>query len=250
MQLKDPKISSKLVIVDDFTKFVNILGNRPVKENKELKDTVNDVGQICSVIVVEQNNKYLVVDGQHRIQECKILGYKVKCEVVDYDKPEDLTMILNYARRNWPLKQFIEWFANAGNQNYIDYKKAMSDYPYLDGRAIIDWVCDQGHSSVNEVIKSGKLQFSLSKKDKLMLSNFNSLNESIVKERKVVTISILCRALYRISNINGFELSYFQKKFPTLANEIICTTPECYLSMVKIYNKNLRTDKNKLQISI
>lgn len=92
---------------------------------KRLVESFNDKYLVCPIIV---NEKYEVIDGQHRLEACKetkrpiyyimIKGYGIK-EV----------QILNTNQKNWNKLDFLHMYCAEGKKTYLEFKKFMDDFP-------------------------------------------------------------------------------------------------------------------------
>lgn len=92
---------------------------------KRLVESFNESYLVCPIIV---NEKFEVIDGQHRLQACietsrpvyyiKIPGYGIK-EV----------QILNTNQKNWNKMDFLNMYCAEGKKQYLEFKKFMDDFP-------------------------------------------------------------------------------------------------------------------------
>lgn len=118
---------------DDYNKFHMIKGNRSLDMNK-IKRILADIErgtnllQYVPVLVVENDGKLDIVDGQHRFAVAK----KIKSPVY-YIIAESLSLYdiarMNSNTEKWKAKDFINCYCELGNEEYIKVRKFMKTYP-------------------------------------------------------------------------------------------------------------------------
>ena len=110
---------------NDYDKFKKLEGNRDVKGTKKIVSSINKVGYVLSPILVNEN--FEVVDGQNRLEALKTLELPVPYIV---QKGIGLTECrhLNIGQSNWNTRQFIESYAESGNESYIRLLDLVNDF--------------------------------------------------------------------------------------------------------------------------
>jgi len=100
-----------------YSMFKRLDGQRAVEHSRVLKvlRSIREVGQIIPVIV---NEKMEVIDGQARIEACKILGIPVRYVVMIGTGIEECRGC-NSTASMWTLLGYISSFAELGNNSYI-----------------------------------------------------------------------------------------------------------------------------------
>ena len=82
------------------------------------------------IIVIKQDKKLLVLDGQHRLTAAKRLNVPIF-----YIASEDITLddipTLNKVRTPWTLLDFVNHYVACGNVDYEIALKFMTDHPHL-----------------------------------------------------------------------------------------------------------------------
>ena len=93
------------------------------KGMKQISDSYSEFG-ICSCpIVIKRGKKYIVIDGQNRIEVAKRNGWNIICTLIESDCSEnELMIILNTTQNNWNIEAFLN--------NGIVYHKN-PDYVFL-----------------------------------------------------------------------------------------------------------------------
>lgn len=112
---------NKVYKTHDLSIFTQIDGNRVpnLQHIKRLADSIRVYGMKCNPILV--NEKFQVIDGQHRLMAAKEADSFVYYIVVDgYSLNEVHTLNLN--QKNWAKKDFMDGYANMGVESYIKLK--------------------------------------------------------------------------------------------------------------------------------
>lgn len=116
----------KIHQTEDYTLFKRILGNRKMSQPhiNRLIDAISQDASVISYNPIVVNEKYEVVDGQHRLEAIKKLGLPVH-----YIQEEGLTLAnvqsLNAMSKVWSPMDYARSYSELGNKNYklyIDFK--------------------------------------------------------------------------------------------------------------------------------
>ena len=115
------------VYISDYSQLENAVGQRPLTPRgvKQLTDSMSAFG-ICSCpIVVKEKNKYVVIDGWHRISVARKNSLDIICTLVDPDCTiNKLMIILNTTQQNWSKEAYLNnGIEHHENDNYIKLKE-------------------------------------------------------------------------------------------------------------------------------
>lgn len=105
----------------DYAKFKFIASNRTISKGlvERLKESILKIGfQKSRQILV--NDKFEIIDRQHRFTACQELGIPVPYEVRDRSKVSDTEVMieLNSKQNVWRLSEYIEHYAKEGVKCY------------------------------------------------------------------------------------------------------------------------------------
>lgn len=107
----------KIKETTDYGKFKFINGNRDVDTN-HVNQIVKSMERKFLIRPIDVTDDMEVIDGQHRLTACEILGKPVYYIIHDkYDFAD--VHILNQNQKNWGLLDFVKSYAKKGNYNYI-----------------------------------------------------------------------------------------------------------------------------------
>jgi len=106
-------------------KFIN--GNRDVNQIhvKRLKESFEEKALLSLIIV---NEKYQIIDGQHRFLVLQELGLPINFVVV-YGYGINEVQILNVNSSDWKKKDFLKGYIKEGVQDYIEFSNFQRLYP-------------------------------------------------------------------------------------------------------------------------
>jgi ParB-like nuclease domain len=103
---------------ENYELFKKIVSNRDIIEPhvKTLMQSIKtrNMLEFRPILV---NKKMGVVDGQHRLEAAKRLVIPVYYTICETAKIEDV-MILNLTQRNWNAHDYVNYYAENGNENY------------------------------------------------------------------------------------------------------------------------------------
>lgn len=113
----------------DYGMFKKLLGNRSVNSRQvnNIIKSISEVGVLPQPILV--NEKMEVVDGQNRLEAFKRLGCTVLFIVKEGLGVNDCIR-MNMNNSKWKMDDYIDCFADLGNDSYVKLKKLAEDYPF------------------------------------------------------------------------------------------------------------------------
>ena len=110
----------------DYSLFKSIDGNRNknLLHINRLKKSMSEK-YLFTIVVV--NEKYEIIDGQHRFEVIKELGLPLHYVVLDgYGLTE--VHILNQNSKTWNMDDFLNGYCDLGYADYLIYRKFKNDY--------------------------------------------------------------------------------------------------------------------------
>ena len=112
------------VYVEDYNELGRVKGNRNIdpKNIANIKESYKEHGVFSCPIVCKQDNKYMVIDGQTRVEVSTQLGLPILCLLVEVPDVNKVMIAANANHRNWRPEDYL----NHG----IEYHKN-KDYSYL-----------------------------------------------------------------------------------------------------------------------
>ena len=120
-QGKDTKINSDVMKSSDYEKFSILEQNRVVNDKhvNELVVSIQNSGQLTPIII---NEKFEIIDGQHRFDACKILKIPVMY-LISYKTSINEVILMNNTQKSWKLHDYLRCFSDKKWNNHETYQK-------------------------------------------------------------------------------------------------------------------------------
>jgi len=223
----------------DYSKFKSKEGNRNLNELhlKRLTESVkeNDLLHANPILV---NQKYEIIDGQHRFNVCRNLG-----KAVHYIKVKGLGLseiqILNANSKNWKLEDYVSGYCDMGLSEYI-YLNQLLRNTNVGVMALLSMFGSDDGKNSNE-LKSGDLILRNKKRGTTILKWLDDWNKyfSDYKGRSFI------RALVHMYNLDGYDHKKMMNKMRYQSSKLVSSNyTKTYLAMLEeIYNYKERGEK-------
>ena len=235
------KNSNQVHTTKDYFLFKSIDGNRNknLLHINRLKKSMAD-NYLFTVIIV--NEKYEIIDGQHRfdvIKELKLPLNYITCKGYGLNEVH----ILNQNSKTWNADDYLAGYVNLGYSNYLEYKKFKDKYQFGHNEcmAMLSGV-STGGGSLFENFKDGKFKVShlkeaYHKAEKLWM--FKDIYEDF-KRRSFVY------AMLYLFDKPQFEFIEFLQKIKNQPSALTkCNDTMQYVSLIEeIYNYRRREKVN------
>jgi len=124
----------KVYVTKNYEWFETIQGNRPLNKTKirkiisEIKAGTNLL-QECPIIVVERDGKLYVMDGQHRLEVCKLIEsyvwYVIRTELSLFEIAK-----MNTNTEKWTNDDYLNCYAVNGDSDYAFLKAFKEEYDF------------------------------------------------------------------------------------------------------------------------
>lgn len=189
-QTEIPVEVNKVYVTNDLSIFKFTKFNRNVSIRKEMLEQAKE--RFISPVVV--NEHMVVIDGQHRIEHAKIANVPVEYIIKSGLGERDIVR-MNTTQKPWSLLNYIESFANQGNENYVKLLQLINKR-FIDTSVVIATSLGYSHngSLINEKIKEGKFEFFNYEKE----LEFLHLAQEFKEKLKFPNRSKVNLALYKI----------------------------------------------------
>ena len=232
----------------NYDQFKVVNSNRTIKQRnveKLMKSFELTKGMSKSKPIIVDGN-YNVIDGQHRLMACKKMGIPVHYVVTE--DTIDSIPIFNTYQEKWGIEDYVIYYANKGNENYIrllEVKRRAG----VSINACLECLGFATSKTSNFALKEGRFVFeedidkSVEHIEKVMRLCY------VIKGKRNVSTKIT-RAIRTLSKIRTFNLDAFIEKITRYQGKLYnCTTSDEYIDMfVSINNYKLRLE-NRLSPS-
>lgn len=142
----------EILTTTDYDQFKYFVSNREV-DKTHVRKLVASIEQknlmyIRPAIVTDE---MYVIDGQHRIEACRLLNVPVYYIVTEGLTKADIA-ILNTAQKNWTRLDFINFYAIEGKQEYMTFSKLVNRFPFMRVSCLLELVGDHRKTKIREGI--------------------------------------------------------------------------------------------------
>lgn len=183
------------------------------KENREIN--LNKVASLKSkliengrqIVPIICNREMEVIDGQHRLEALKELGWEVMYYVDEAVTVKDLISI-NNTQKNWGLLDYMHYYASTGNDTYIKLEKMSKEYEEFPLKVVLAAINEKYVHERN--IKGGDLNFSEEEleKGRVCLEYLREINRNIrIRVTSPATFYFLVVKTYYLEDIDRERLS-------------------------------------------
>lgn len=235
-------IASQVHTTKDYSIFKSIDGNRSVNQ-LHLRRLKNSIASNYLFTVIIVNEKYQIIDGQHRFEVIKELGYPLHYIICkNYGLKE--VHIFNQNNKTWNADDYLEGYIRLGYENYILYKSFKLKYKLNHNETLALIYNTNSCPNIVQEFYSGRLQI-------------KNMNDAIDKIEKILMIEPYYAGVRRrifiytmlglFKNPNFSILEFIQKlqQQPTALHN--CVNVRQYLILIEeIYNYK-RRDKINLR---
>lgn len=224
----------------DYSIFRNIDGNRKknLQHINRLEQSIKE-RYLFTVIIV--NEKYEIIDGQHRFQVLSKLGLPIHYVVCEgYGLSEVHRMNTN--SKNWSADDYMNAYVDLGYEEYVKYKQFKQKYKltHSETRALLNGQHDNG--SVSQVFNSGNFK----------IKDYDAAVKNIEKIRMVspyysgVNRRSFTYAMLTLFKRKNFSHSQFLAKLKLQPTALIdCPTTVAYIALIEdIYNYRRKNKVN------
>jgi len=241
----------------DYSMFKTMNSNRQVNLShvKNLMKSMTDNGFLINPIIVNEKNE--VIDGQHRLRACTDLGLEIYYLVAENYNIQEVHA-LNLNQKNWSNQDYLEAYANDGNENYyrmlnfqqknknFNFQSIMSFITGISGFHTKDTHWNGGKTKKAGVIKGigfkeGRMIISESDiiKAEILCDKFNSLKNTFDQYNNSTFIGAM---IVIMNNIKDFDFNEFKDRSEKYRDKLYrCSDRKGYYTMInELYNYNKR----------
>tara|TARA_R100000030_G_scaffold100317_1_gene93076 strand:- start:596 stop:1369 length:774 start_codon:yes stop_codon:yes gene_type:complete len=236
-------IHKSIKVTKDYNMFRKIRGNRDINPT-HVKKLVLSMSQNYVPVPAHINEKFGLVDGQHRLEACKELNLPFYYYIIEGSGIDDVSRI-NRHRKNWGFTEWMNRYADNGNIEYQGYRAFLNQWGF-DHWSTIFLLCKtkgcSGRRELREMFQDGLLKLTTIEQGKKRARMILDLEEYYPNFRK----RGLVQAMIRVFNDHRYNHKTFLHKL-SLNRDLMydCATVGQYLQRIDtIFNKgSLKKDR-------
>ena len=240
------KHSMQILETVNYSLFKKLLGNRLV-ETDRVKDIIEKIKKNSFVVApIQVNEKFEIIDGQHRFEAWKQLGLPIMYYVVRGATIADV-LALNTHDPRWKTQSYAQSYSDRNDENYKLYNEFLQKYGFNHGINIM-LLNGAGYSGNDVLAKFRNGEFKIKNYKKAceyaeILLSFKQYYSGYNKRNFVI-------ALYKMLQIPKFDLqTMYQRIEQQITRMVHCVTTKDYEKLLMdIYNyktpyaKRLKTE--------
>lgn len=224
----------------DYALFKNVDGNRQINDlhKKRLKKSMEEKYLINPIIV---NEKHEIIDGQHRFQSAKELGYPIYYLQIEGYSLGDVQR-MNQNAKNWTSLDFLDAYCDLGYDSYLRFRDFLEqyDFPFSVSLSI---AIGTGYSRdhTNDFM-DGKWEFT----DQFYAEDRATKITALKAYTPLYNQRFFVYALLTLFKKQEFEYSQFMQKLSYQQAVLVkCSTVTQYITLIEeIYNFKSRNKVN------
>lgn len=230
----------------DYSIFKFIQGNRPIDRFhlKRLKKSIesNNKMSIHPIIV---NEKYEIIDGQHRLEAAKQLGIDIYY-IIASDIDDSHVIDCNVNQKQWEVDNYINFFSiREKSEDYIKLEK-MFLKTRLKPKALMGLLLGSVNRDVLILLKTGKFKFPKDLDMDMYIDPYlvfiDYINDKRISPKSMFSTSNFTKAFRWLIMTNGFIMTLFLRKLDAKWFDLKPQTNprEWYKILIDIYNHHAR----------
>ena len=238
---------------NDYSKFSFFEQNRDTDDRtiNDLVVSIKKKGQLQPIIV---NEAYRVIDGQHRLKACEILGIPVSFIISNKATIKDVVLI-NNTQKSWGNLDYLKTFSHTSHPNHAEYEKikifisqhGLGFGTSLDLLAAGAYGKGGRDSSAAKAFKAGTFKIKNLEQANRWAGQLKKIKAFAPQLVRVLKFSIGFR---KIQKLSGLSLnSCYEQIEKNIRKFDRCVNQEDWdEAMVKAYNYNLRKKQKRISI--
>ena len=232
-------MKTKFVKTMDYDRFRFFNTNRNIVEShvKKLMTSISEIGLLEEITI---NEDYYIIDGQHRFEALKRMSEHIVAKI-KIGASSDSIIPVNIIRRGWSIKDYIEHYAEEGNQNYqlirevIQYNKSK-----LSTGTLLDLYAESLHETKR--VREGKYVINY-EKGRVLAEMIIGLEQYIPMYSQTTKFA---RAFSKVVKSNeNFDIKRFKSQLQKHKLMIYPNSDDTARSIVELYNRKLG-EKNRI----
>jgi hypothetical protein len=239
---KEPMVTNQVHTTSDYSLFKTLEGNRVLNplHFSRLKKSIEQ-NYLLTVIIVNEN--YEIIDGQHRFNVIKELGFPLNYIVCKgYGLNE--VHILNATSKTWNADDYLEGYCKLNYSHYLKYKefKDIYGFGHNECMTILSGLTTRVNSDIIKQFHQGKFKIKDFEKSCEIADKIKYLGKFYTEYKG----SIFVLTMLKLFNNKNFEFTEFiQKlKLQPLALQKCVSVDQMLMLIEEIYNYRRREKVN------
>lgn len=229
----------------DYDQFEFLSNNREANRShiEALKRAFEEYGNLTKTQPVLVNERFQIIDGQHRFVACQELGAPIYYTMVPGLGIQEARQ-MNILHRSWTPDDYARSYAVGGNKHYINFVNLKEDYGWSHS-IILDYVNGD---------RKSKGMFAEFREGNMVINDLNAVKERLDMLKAVEEIvgprlaayKPFASAFLRVLSVDGFQFDRFLKKLIERPGDLkfFSTIEDNLRQLEEVYNF-MYSDKNR-----
>lgn len=226
----------KILSTKDYSAFKGIKGNRTVRPAhvKKLITAIQADPEAIKYNPILINEKWEVIDGQHRLEAIKALELEVF-----YVQVEGLTLTnvqkINSIAKQWQPIDYAKAFAKLGNKNYAHYVEVKEDRELTLNHDSLMRYLALDNPITSQSFNEGKLKVDNFRRSVELLKQLREVGEYYARYN-IRSFALAFLTLARQDDYNHKQMLHQMKKYANDMIEDYSKEQDYYMALIKLYN--------------
>lgn len=245
---EDIQIAGLIFVSNEYDKISKLTGNRDIVPRNVIKkkELIEKHGfKTVNPIIIDIDGA--IIDGQHRKEASKELDVPFKFMVdTDSKDPLQTAIVFNTSTMNWSIKNFIDAYAQNGNDNYTKLLKLQEEFQLDITKTLLLYFSHDFGATHNGLLKSGEFIYKEEKEKeaRILFNEWQQIIDAtlITSFKTVVKSERFLRSYMSIRKQKKFDFNILLEQFKQI--RYTCLDPRNMKeSLYDVYNYKRR---NKL----
>lgn len=226
-------MKTKFIRTLDYDRFRFFDTNRNIVEShvRKLMASISEIGLLEEITV---NEDYYIIDGQHRFEALKRMSEHIVAKI-KIGASSNSIIPVNIIRRGWSIKDYIEHYAEEGNQEYVLIREVLKyNKSKLSTGTLLDLYAENLHETRR--VREGKYVINM-EKGRMLADMIIGLEQYIPLYSQTTKFA---RAFSKVVKTNeNFDIKRFKKQLQKYRLMVYPNSNDTAKSIVELYNRGL-----------
>lgn len=211
-----------------------------------LKKAFEEVGNLTKVQPILVNERYEIIDGQHRFQAARELQEPIFFTMLPGLRIENARH-MNILHRTWNLDDFGASYAAAGNEDYIVYNMLKEDYGVNNSVLLSYALNDYNPTGAFSKFRKGDFTIGDLESTKYRLERLSQALEAVPHLKKDRSFAL---AYLKVQNTTGFDQARMLRKLNQVGESVVrrfANMADYLRALEEVYNFQI-SEANRLRL--
>ena len=205
------EVIGKIFVTKDYAKFKKLKGNRQIKKNQNLEESIKNSG---IMIPIEVNEYFEILDGQNRFELAKKWNQLIPYRILDGSGIQEV-IELNSTTKSWTLIDYINKYCLDGKKDYLLLKELKNKYIKIPISSLAS--AGEGYLNLNQHVTNSIREGNFSFYNYDIFCTFLEQYSLFLTETGIKSGQYTLFAFFNLYTTKGFDL---ERLITGVANEV------------------------------